>query len=100
MNLELVYQLLLAAVLVEAVVTSANLVYTKEFDWRYFIAIIIAVGLAVAFGWDLFKAAGFDAKVNFVGEVFTGIIMARGANYVNDLIGLLRAETTKARNGQ
>jgi len=100
MDLELVYQLLLAAILVEAVVTSANLIYTKEFDWRYVIAIVIAIGLALAFGWDLFKAAGFDARVDFVGEVFTGIILARGANYVNDLIGLLRAVTTKVKNGQ
>jgi hypothetical protein len=100
MDLELVYQLLLAAILVEAVVTSANLIYTKEFDWRYVMAIVISIGLALAFGWDLFKAAGFDARVDFVGEVFTGIILARGANYVNDLIGLLRAVTTKVKNGQ
>ena len=97
MNLDLIYQLLLAAILVESVVTSANLIYQKEIDWRFIVAIVLAVGLSLVFGWDLFKAAGLEARVDFVGEVFTGIILARGANYVNDLIDLIRAVTTKNR---
>lgn len=99
MNLELLYQLLLAAMLVEAVVTSANLIYQKEIDWRYIGAIVVAIGLSLAFGWDLFKAAGFEARIDFVGEIFTGIIIARGSNYVNDLIDIIRAVTGKVRNG-
>ena len=97
MDLEIICQLLLAAVLVEAVVTSANLVYNKEFDWRYIVALVLAIGLSLAFGWDLFEAAGFDARVPYVGDIFTGVILARGANYVNDLIGLLRAVTVKVK---
>lgn len=52
----------------------------------------VAVGIGVSFYYSVdfvalaVNAAGAQMATNWVGILFTGIIIGRGSNYVNDLI--------------
>lgn len=48
-------------------------------------AIAIAVFLCVITNTDIFKNV-IDFKIHFIGEILSGIIISRGANYVSDLL--------------
>lgn len=48
---------------------------------------VLGIGMCLAFGIDMFALFGVEARVPWAGEVLTGIAIARGANYVYDLIG-------------
>lgn len=48
---------------------------------------ILGIGGCLAFGIDMFELLHIQARIPFAGEVITGIAIARGANYMYDLIG-------------
>lgn len=52
-------------------------------------ALLVAVGLCVLCGADVFTKLGITFAVPYVGCVLTGIFASRGANYASDLIGRL-----------
>jgi len=49
-------------------------------------AAIVGVALCVLFQADVFALLGFPALVPFAGEVVSGLLIAGGANYINDLL--------------
>lgn len=49
-------------------------------------ALIIGVIFAVATGMDIFHLLGIPVRVPYLGEVFTGILASRGANFLHDLM--------------
>lgn len=55
-------------------------------------AAVVAVGLCILAGADLYAAFGVPFSLPFVGAVLTGIFASRGANFVSDLIGKLRGQ--------
>jgi hypothetical protein len=78
--------IVLASVFVEGVVNVINNAATLYKDWKYWAAILVSVLAAVVYSLDLFEGAGLDARVPFVGMVFTGIIISRGSNYLADIL--------------
>jgi len=55
-----------------------------------YIALALGVGLAIAYKVDLLAMVGLTSVVPLVGNIVSGIIIGRGSNYVNDVIGLLK----------
>lgn len=78
--------LIILAITVEALVEYGKSIFKKSLNWTQFIAAVLAIGLALAAGVDLFEIVGVSFKVPFVGVVLTGIIFSRGANYLSDFM--------------
>ena len=88
-----VMPIIYGAVVVEAVVNIVRNVQQKETDWRYWSALGLGLGVgvlvALTYSLDFFAMIGLEARIPFVGAVLTGLIISRGANVVNDVIGLI-----------
>lgn len=84
------FGLALAGILVEAVVTVVSSAKERYLDWRYWASIVIGVLVAVVYDVDLFAAAGLTGLVPFVGNVLTGVVVSRGANYAYDIMNRVR----------
>ena len=82
-------QLVIIAVLVEAVWENVKRVYsanaTNKVDPNVVGSLAVSIVVCVATSADLFPLVGMPLAVPFLGSVLTGIITARGANFVNDL---------------
>ena len=62
----------------------------KERTWLILVmTIVLGIVSAVAFNADIFYVLGFESKLPLVGCILTGILCARGSNYIYDLIGKL-----------
>lgn len=55
-----------------------------------YMALAFGVVLAIAYNVDILAAMGMTSIVPLVGNVVSGIVIGRGSNYVNDLVGMLR----------
>lgn len=86
-----------AAVLIEAIVTLIKSSLDRYADWKYLTSLVVGIilGILVSFAYDLdiFGLFGFHAKFPAIGAVLTGIIMARGSNYIADILKLLKSRT-------
>ncbi|KPL72249.1 hypothetical protein ADN00_15645 [Ornatilinea apprima] len=87
-----------ASLLIEAVVTNIKWVLEGGYNWPRITALVVGIGVAVIFQLDLFAALTMIGIVPFVGFVLTGIILARGANFVNDLITALFSIKTGSKD--
>jgi hypothetical protein len=63
-------------------------------QYKPYVAALLAVVLCVAYHADLLAALGYAAEVPYVGNVLTGLMISRGANYLNDLVSRLRVIQT------
>ena len=85
----------LAAVLVESIVNFVQTIKSRQSDWRYWASLIVGVlaGVVVAVNWDLdlFSSVLGEGQLPLVGGVLTGLILARGSNYVSDVVKLLNS---------
>ena len=82
------------AILIEAIVNIVKNIKEKETSWKYWASLIlgILVSVLVAFNWsiDLFSAVGMpEGRIPYVGAILTGLILSRGSNVINDIIGLI-----------
>lgn len=78
------------AVVVEGITEYVKQAIPQIADKTWIILIITcAIGIigALSFGTDLFELLQIQSRVPFVGEVMTGILCARGSNYIYDVIG-------------
>ena len=79
--------ILIMAVLVEAVVTYIKTwVVDKQLKWPMLLSTVLSVAVCLAYGLDIPSAVGVSSSVPFVGTVITGVLIARGSNYINDLL--------------
>lgn len=87
--------LLVLAVLVEALVEYGKTLLTavSEGGWKAAIiqlaAIVTAVTLCLLAGADLFAVLDISLGGGVTGCVLTGVLTARGSNYMADLLGRL-----------
>ena len=100
MNVEGLLLVTVIAVTVEALVEyGKSAVAAVSGDKKALVVQIIAVAVSVALclltGADFYGVLGIRFAVAPVGTVLTGIFAARGANYLADLVGRLRAITEK-----
>ena len=55
-------------------------------------SLIVSILLCVLVKIDIFPIVGLNIAVPIIGSIFTGIIVSRGANFVNDLFKKLKGE--------
>lgn len=61
----------------------------KEFSLGLVIPMVICLAISIGYNIDLPAGLGISAQVPYLGNVLTGLIMARGSNYFYDTIGKL-----------
>lgn len=84
-------QLVLIAILVEAIWENLKMIYDKnKFNINMIGSLILSIIICVLAQIDIFAIVGVNLFVPFIGSVFTGIIVSRGANFVNDLFTRLK----------
>lgn len=87
------------AILVEGIVEYFKLAFPRFGESKFVVLATIALGVAVAilYDCDLLAVMGFVTPVPYVGNALTGILIARGSNYIYDVIGKF---TDAAQMGQ
>jgi hypothetical protein len=61
-------------------------------------AILVGILVALLTGLDLFKAIGFQIAVPFVGQLLTGLLISRGANFMHDILGSMSMVYSNKKN--
>ena len=83
-------QIVTVAILVEAITEIIKGTYkNKQVQWAYIVSIGVGLLFAFIIDFDLLTAIGLPNKYHLVGVFATGLIVSRGANYVNDLTSKL-----------
>ena len=86
-------QLIVVAILVEAIWENIKMIYDKDkFNISMIGSLVLGIIVCVVFKIDIFPIVGLSAVIPFIGSIFTGIIVSRGANFVNDLFKKLKGE--------
>lgn len=85
---EIIFSCLFFAIFIEGTVEYIKLAIEKKIYWEVIVA--FAIGLAFCFGYrlDFVKAIlGIEPAVPFLGNIVSAVVVARGSNYMFDLIG-------------
>lgn len=86
-------QLVIIAILIEAIWENLKMIWKdKQISFNVLGVLILSVIICLLSNIDIFPIVGIPLLLPFVGNVFTGIIVARGANFVNDLFTKLKGE--------
>ena len=86
-------QLVLVAILVEAIWENIKMIYDKQkLNINMIGSLVLGILVCLLAQIDIFPIVGLNMAVPFVGSIFTGIIVSRGANFVNDLFKKLKGE--------
>lgn len=84
-------QLIVVAILVEAIWENLKMVYDKKkLNLNMVGSLILSIIVCLAARIDIFEIVNINLVVPFIGSVLTGIIVSRGANFVNDLFTKLK----------
>lgn len=84
-------QVVILAVMVEAIWENIKRAYTDSLQPSVIGSLVVSILVCVLAGVDVFEIIGLPLRVAFVGSILTGVIAARGANFVNDLFTRLNA---------
>lgn len=83
-------QLIIIAILIEAIWENLKMIWKdKKVNINMLGVLIISIAVCLLTKADIFPIVGINMIVPFVGSILTGIIVARGANFVNDLFNKL-----------
>lgn len=84
-------QLVIIAILVEAIWENIKMIWQKG---KLSIDVIGALGFGILIciltNANIFPIVGISIKIPVIGEILTGIIVSRGANFVHDLFTKLK----------
>lgn len=83
------FAVIVFAILVEGIVEYFKLAFPRFGESQFIIPATVLLGVAVCilYGCDLLAVMGLVTPVPYVGNVLTGILVARGSNYIYDVIG-------------
>lgn len=84
--------LIIIAVLVEAIVENIKTTYENGINGTRIIALILAIVICILTQTGIFLLLGIDFTLPIVDYILTGIVVSRGANFVNDIISKIRGE--------
>lgn len=83
-------QLVIISILIEAIWENIKMSWNeKTLNVNMFCVLIISIIVCLITGIDIFPIVGISVKVPYIGSALTGIIVSRGANFVNDLFSKL-----------
>lgn len=84
-------QLVLISILVEAIWENLKMVWhEKKLNVNMLGALILSIVICLLAKVDIFTIVGIELAVPLIGSILTGIVVSRGANFVNDLFGRLK----------
>lgn len=90
------FGLVLLAIVVEGIVTYLKEIFVnKKIAWQQIMAIAISVLACIGYNIDLFSLFGLTSVIPFLGVCMTGVLVARGSNYIFDLIKQLQGYAVK-----
>lgn len=84
--------LIVIAILVEAIWENIKTVWEDGININRIGALVLAILISILAKVDVFAMVGITLAFPVVAYVLTGIVVSRGANFVNDLFGKLRGE--------
>lgn len=84
--------LIIIAILVEAIVENIKTIYENGINGTRIIALILAIVICILTQTGIFLLLGIDFTLPIVDYILTGIVVSRGANFVNDIISKIRGE--------
>ena len=86
-------QLIIIAILVEAIWENLKMIWDKnKLNINMLGSLLLSMIICVLAQINIFKIVGIDLIVPIIGSLLTGIIVSRGANFVNDLFKKLKGE--------
>lgn len=84
-------QLIIVAILVEAIWENIKMVYQGgKLSISMIGSLVISIIICVIANVDIFPVVGVSMSIPFIGSILTGIVVSRGANFVNDLFSKLK----------
>lgn len=79
-------QLIIVAILIEAIWENLKMIWKdKKVNASMIGVLIISIFVCILTKIDIFPIVGLQLSIPVIGSILTGIIVARGANFVNDL---------------
>lgn len=88
--------LVIIAILIEAIWENIKMLWEKgKFNFNTLGVLILSIIVCVLSNIDIFPIVGITLIIPYVGSILTGIIVARGANFVNDLFSKLNSKEVK-----
>ncbi len=85
-------QLIVVAILVEAIWENLKMVYNKnKINVSMIGCLLLGMTICVLGRLDIFKMVGLELYIPVVGYLFTGIICSRGANALHDLLKKIKS---------
>lgn len=86
-------QLIIIAILVEAIWENLKMVYDKQkINVNMIGSLLLSIIVCVLAQINIFEIVGISLIFPVVGYVLTGIICSRGANFINDLFKKVKGE--------
>ena len=86
-------QLIIVAILVEAIWENLKMIWEKgKFSINRLGSLIVSIFVCVITNMNLFELVDIPINIAFVGSILTGIIVSRGANFVNDLFAKINVK--------
>lgn len=84
-------QIVLVSILVEAIWENCKMAWKdKKININMVGALILSIIICLAANMDIFNVIGIKLSIPYLGGLLTGVIVSRGANFVNDLFTKLQ----------
>lgn len=79
-------QLIIVAILIEAIWENIKMVWQNgKLSIDMIGSLVLSILVCILTRADIFPIVGITVVVPFIGNVLTGIIVSRGANFIHDL---------------
>lgn len=79
--------LIVIAILVEAIWENLKMVWQKgKFNVNMIGSLTLGILICILAKANIFTYVGIELSINVIGYILTGVIVSRGANFVNDLL--------------
>lgn len=86
-------QLVIVAILIEAIWENLKMIWKdRKVNINTVGVLVLSIIVCILAKIDIFPIVGLSLSVPFVGSGLTGIIVSRGANFVNDLFEKLKVK--------
>ena len=88
-----------ASIIVEGIIAYVKTFFVDgKIQWQIITSLVLGIVVALAYSLDLPALCGLESNIPFIGQVLTGILLSRGANYIADLIKLLISTSGNMKN--
>ena len=86
-------QLIIISIMIEAIWENLKMLWdNKKINISAIGVLVLSIIVCLLTSIDIFPIVGVTMMVPYIGSVFTGIIVSRGANFVNDLFTKLNSK--------